>query len=182
MSSMRLFLPQTIKMSLVTRRAPTQPAPSHTPSQVTFLRQPQHVTPKPDVPRPSSCPQNTSCPSPAPTSSQLHYIYHTPKIMANTPPDPTQADLSIKAVPLLVPTPHTPSPQAGRAEGQCLGGLTAAPAPCPGRGLPHCCHPETASRVQHSPFLFSCPETLRLGPDTPFPKEKRGHATPDTTH
>ena len=153
------------------------------PPQVTFLRQPQHVTPQPAVPRPPFCPQNTSCPSPAPTSSQLHYTHHNPKIMAIIPPDPTQADPSIKAVPLPVSTPHTPSPQAGRAEGWHLGGLTAAPAPCPGRGLaPTTVTPETASHVQYSPFLFSCPETLQLGLDTPFPKEKQGHVTPDTTH
>lgn len=155
---------------------PTPPA-SHLP------KTPQRVTPQPAVPRPPSCPQNTSCPSRAPTSSQLHYTHHTPKIMAIIPPDATQADPSNKGVPLPVSTPHTPSPQAGRAEGWHLRGPAAAPAPCLGRGLaPTTVTPETASCVQYSPFLSSCPETLQLGPDTPFPKEKRGHVTPDTTH
>ena len=180
MSSMRLFLTQTIKMSLITRQAPTLPVPSHIPQshlpKTAATRHPQARCPL-ALFLPTEHVLSLTCP----TSSQLHYAHHTPKIITNTPPDPSGP--FHKGCPLARFHPSHTLPQASRAEGQLLGGPTVAAAPCQGRGLaPTTVTPETASHVQHSPFLFSCPETLQLGPDTPFPKEKRGHATPHMTH
>lgn len=182
MSSMRLFLTQTIKMSLITRQAPTLPVPSHTPRshlpKIAATHHPQARCPlAPFLPTEHilslTCPYQLSAPLHTPHSKNHHE--HTSRSYPSGP--------FHQGCPLARFHPSHTLPQGSRAEGRLLGGPTVAAAPCPGRGLaPTTVTPEIASHVQHSPFLFSCPETLRLGPDTPFPREKRGHATPDMTH
>lgn len=134
MSSMRLFLTQTIKMSLITRQAPTLPVPSHTPRshlpKTAATRHPQARCPlAPFLPTEHvlslTCPYQLSAPLRTPQSKNRRE--HTSRSYPRGP--------FHQGCPLARFHSSHALPQAGRAEGRLPGGPTAAAARCPGRGL-----------------------------------------------